>query len=68
MKQAIAIGAALVAGFIGGILGTRLTHMADRPVADSIVRARSFELVDKTGKVISFWGVDVLVRMPEGIP
>jgi hypothetical protein len=58
MKQVIVIAAALLAGLIGGILGTRLTHTGDRYLAERVVRARSFELVDEAGKVISFWGVD----------
>jgi hypothetical protein len=54
MKQIPMIAAALVAGFVGGILGARLARTGDQPV----VRARNFELVDASGQAIAFWGVD----------
>jgi hypothetical protein len=58
MKQLFLIVAALLAGFVGGILGTRvvLAHRAGRP--EQMIRARSFELVNASGHTISYWGVD----------
>jgi hypothetical protein len=54
MKPILVIVAALVAGFVGGILSGRVARTGDQRV----VRARSFELVNETGQTISFWGVD----------
>ncbi|MCC6366901.1 MAG: hypothetical protein IT165_25550 [Bryobacterales bacterium] len=57
MSKATVILAALIGGFLGGLLSGPLARRngeEPRPV----VRARSFELVDKDGRVISFWGVD----------
>ena len=58
MKHTLVIVAALLAGFLGGVFGARLTHARDESRTPLVVRAHSFELVDKDGKVISFWGVD----------
>jgi hypothetical protein len=58
MRQFLLVSASLLAGFTGGILATRMVRSSDRPEAVDIVRARSFQLVDKNGKEISFWGVD----------
>ena len=58
MKSVLTIAAALLAGFLGGVVGTRLTRGSGEPRTEHTLRARSFELVDETGKVISFWGVD----------
>lgn len=57
MKQTGLIAAAFVAGLVGGIAGSRFAMTGDRGT-NSVVRARSFELVDETGQAISFWGVD----------
>jgi hypothetical protein len=54
MKQIFLITAALLAGFVGGILGTRVSRASNQQV----VRARTFELVNEAGQTISFWGVD----------
>jgi hypothetical protein len=58
MKQFLTIAAALLAGFLGGVVGsTRVArNEAARPAA--VLRARSFELVDGDGRAISYWGVD----------
>src|SRR5579872_7101130 len=57
MKHFVVIALALFAGFIGGILGTRISQPT-QPTVDQIVRAHSFELVNAAGETISFWGVD----------
>jgi hypothetical protein len=54
MKQIFLIMAALLAGFVGGVLGARVSRVGSQQV----VRARSFELVNEAGQAISFWGVD----------
>ncbi len=54
MKSILTVAAALIAGFIGGLIGTRLSGARDQVIA----RAHSFELLDESGEVISFWGVD----------
>jgi hypothetical protein len=58
MKQTALIVAALVAGFVGGILGTRMIRTLEQPHPEQVVRARSFELVDHAGETIAYWGVD----------
>jgi len=58
MKQTAFVAAALVAGFVGGVLGERLAYTRRRVQPEQIVRARSFELVDETGRAISYWGID----------
>lgn len=54
MKRIFTVVAAIVAGFLGGIVGTRIGGARDQIV----VRAHSFELLNDAGEVISFWGVD----------
>ena len=57
MRLTFTIAAALVAGFVGGLVGSRVMRASeDEP--RKIVRSASFELVDSSGQVISFWGVD----------
>lgn len=58
MRQIIVIVAALLAGFVGGVLGTRLSRTGEQYRPERVVRARRFELVDEAGNVIAFWGVD----------
>jgi hypothetical protein len=58
MKQTILIVAALLAGFVGGVLGTRVEHTREQARPEQVVRARSFEMVDGAGRVISYWGID----------
>lgn len=56
MKQNLVITVALIAGFAGGIVGSHL--MAGAETLPTVVRARSFELLDSTGRAIAFWGTD----------
>lgn len=58
MKQVFLVAAALAAGFLGGILGSRVSRVSEKPRTEQVVRARSFELVDEAGRAISYWGVD----------
>ena len=58
MRQVFLVGAALFAGFVGGILGTGVMHTREQSHPDRVVRARSFELMNEAGQAISFWGVD----------
>jgi hypothetical protein len=57
MRPIFTIMTALVAGFVGGILGTRVPNNGDQG-PKKVVRARSFELVNEAGQVISYWGTD----------
>lgn len=58
MRQTWLVVMALVAGFAGGVLSTRvMPTRAQLPTAE-ILRAHSFELVDGGGKTISYWGID----------
>jgi hypothetical protein len=57
MKHLYIILTAVVAGFFGGVLATRMGYSsAQEP--KSVIRARGFEVVDERGQTISFWGVD----------
>ncbi len=58
MKQIFVVAAALLAGFVGGILGTRVAPSRDQTPLRQVIRARSFELVDEAGQTISYWGMD----------
>lgn len=58
MRQALFVVAALLAGFVGGILGTRVTRARERQRPEEVVRARGFELVNEAGQAISYWGID----------
>ena len=53
MRHFLFILTAALAGFTGGFVGVRA---ANGP--ETIIRARSFELVDEEGRVVSFWGID----------
>ncbi len=58
VKQTILVVAALAAGFVGGIASTFALRGYTQPRQEQVLRARSFELVDDAGRVISYWGVD----------
>lgn len=58
MKPILTIAAALIAGFLGGMLGSRIPRVGDQSQKEGVVRAHSFELVNEAGQVISYWGVD----------
>ena len=58
MKQTILVVAALAAGFVGGIASTFALRGYTQPRPQQVLRARSFELVDHSGRVISYWGID----------
>lgn len=58
MKRTVPILAALLAGFVGGVFGTFLIRAHDQAYPERVIRARSFELVDDAGRVISYWGID----------
>jgi len=57
MKYLITTTVALIAGFVGGLLGARAPRSGD-PGTKEVIRARSFEVVNEVGQVISYWGVD----------
>jgi hypothetical protein len=58
MKQLFLIVAALLAGFVGGLLGMFVVRAREQQQPGRTVRAHSFELVDEAGRTISYWGVD----------
>jgi hypothetical protein len=58
VKQTNLVAAALIAGFIGGLLGARVTRAREQRQPEQVVRARSVELVNDAGQTISYWGVD----------
>ena len=57
MKPVLTVVAALLAGFVGGLVGTRVPGWSESGPRE-VVRARSFELVNQAGQVISYWGID----------
>lgn len=57
MKPVLSASIAALAGLVGGFLGTRV-FPGWQPGAAPTVQARRFELIDKTGRVISMWGID----------
>lgn len=58
MKQSLVILAASFAGFLGGLAGARFVGTAAPSPVAQVVRARNFELLDESGAVISYWGID----------
>jgi hypothetical protein len=58
MKQTTLILVALIAGFVGGVLGTRISQAGWERRSQTLLRAQAFELVDETGNTISYWGID----------
>jgi len=55
MKQLYPILVALAAGLAGGVAGARLGQV--HTSVPEVIRARSFELVDGKGNVLSYWGI-----------
>lgn len=58
MKQIVVVVASLVAGFIGGIVGSRSMPPREQATPSNLIRARGFELVDEAGQAVSFWGLN----------
>jgi hypothetical protein len=58
MKQIYVVIVALLAGFVGGFIGSRLALTRERPRVEQLLRSRAFELTDETGKTLAYWGVD----------
>jgi hypothetical protein len=57
MKNLVLIIAAMLAGFTGGILSQKVSHISAR-TRDVTVQATRFEVVDRTGNVLASWGKD----------
>jgi hypothetical protein len=57
MKHVLSMVGALIAGFIGGVVGTRMQPPAQQS-PQKLIRAQKFELVDGLDQPISFWGID----------
>lgn len=58
MKPILFALISLLAGFLGGILGARAARTGENSTVAPVIRARKFELVDETGRPISYWGID----------
>ena len=58
MKPIMLTAISVLAGFAGGVLGSRLNIATEQQEPERVVRARSFELVDAAGRAISIWGVN----------
>ncbi len=58
MKQVLLIVVAASVGFAGGIVGARMFPSQTGQTPARVLRAHSFELVNDSGQVVSFWGID----------
>jgi hypothetical protein len=58
MKNTLLILAAVVAGFIGGFVGAITARLPGPLQVPEVVRAHSFEVINATGEVSSYWGID----------
>jgi hypothetical protein len=58
VKQVVLIAAALLAGFIGGVLGNRANYFSRKSQPSDLIRAHRFELLNEAGQPVSYWGVD----------
>lgn len=58
MNRTSVAGIAGLAGFLGGMVGTWVVSIPARSHPAEVVRAKGFELLDETGAVVSFWGID----------
>ena len=72
LKTAISFIAALLLGFVGGIIGTLTILHREKASIQQEIRARQFELVDEGGEVVSIWGIDhlhdpLIVFAPSGV-
>jgi len=45
-----------IMGFLGGIIGAKIQNQQMQP--QQTIRARAFELLDPSGRVIAYWGID----------
>jgi len=59
MKHVLVVLTALIAGAVGGGIGTYAVLAHTRGRAESVIRAHRFELIDEAGKTDSFWGRDM---------
>lgn len=57
-KTIITFAISLLLGCVGGIGGTLLVLNYESKMAQPLIRARSFELIDESGKAVSRWGID----------
>ena len=59
MRLTLTIAVALIGGIIGGIGTVLVMHFREGPsVPAQVLRAHSFELMDPSGHIISYWGTD----------
>jgi hypothetical protein len=72
IKTICTLIAALLLGFVGGIIGTLMVLHREKASIQQEVRARRFELVDENREVLSVWGTDhlhnpLLAFAPSGV-
>jgi hypothetical protein len=72
IKTVSTLIAALLLGFVGGIMGTLTILHREKAGIRHEVRARRFELVDENAEVVSVWGIDrlhnpLLTFAPSGV-
>ena len=58
MKQVVFIVAALLAGFVGGVVGASVMRIQEQSRPERLLRAHGFQLVDEAGRAVSYWGLD----------
>ena len=57
-KTIITFAMSFLVGCAGGISGTLIILHHESQIAQPVVRARSFELIDESGRAVSRWGID----------
>jgi hypothetical protein len=58
MKTIAMFVGALIVGFLGGIAGNRFSQQTMSTEVTPSTRARTFELLDSSGRVVSVWTTD----------
>lgn len=58
MKAAYIVITAFVGGLLGGVIVTQLNRTYPQVGSPEVIRAQQFELVDKNGATLAFWGTD----------
>jgi len=57
-RTIITFALSLLLGFVGGAGGTLWVLRHEERITRPVIRARSFELMDESGKAVSRWGID----------
>ena len=58
MRTVVVVLLAVAGGFVGGFTCVLIVSALNERQPPAVARARTFELVDENGQVISYWGTD----------